>query len=107
MADERDDTRHDPLGDVINLLAAPLASGIRTVEQFRHGIDELFRTLENLNTTMENLNATAERVNRLLSDVEEPLRAMAVVPQRLDDMTRLMGEVSKRLAPLAAFGKRP
>jgi len=66
----------DPLGDVINLLAAPLASGIRSYEQFRRGVDDLFRTVENLNATMENLNESAERVNRLLADVEEPVRAM-------------------------------
>jgi hypothetical protein len=66
----------DPLGDVINLLAAPLAGGIRSYEQFRRGVDDLFRTVENLNHTMENLNETAERVNRLLADVEEPVRAM-------------------------------
>ena len=69
-------TTSDPLGDVINLLAAPLASGIRSYEQFRRGVDDLFRTVENLNTTMENLNESAERVNRLLADVEEPIRAM-------------------------------
>lgn len=101
MADER----HDPLGDVINLLAAPLASTIRTFEQYRRGVDELFRAVENLNTTMENLNETAERVNRLLSDIEEPVRAMAVVPQRVDELVGILGEMSRRLGPLASFAE--
>ncbi len=71
--------RSDPLADVITLLAAPIASGIRTFEQFRRGVDELFRAVDNVNTTMENLNEAASRMNRLLADVEEPVRAM--VPQ--------------------------
>jgi hypothetical protein len=74
--DPASDPPSDPFGDVINLLAAPLATGIRSYEQFRRGVDDLFRTVENLNATMENLNETAERVNRLLADVEEPVRAM-------------------------------
>lgn len=101
MADER----HDPLGDVINLLAAPLAGSIRTYEQFRKGIDELFRAVDNLNTTMENLNETAERVNRLLADVEEPVRAMAAVPHRIDELVGIMGDMSRRLGPLASFAE--
>jgi hypothetical protein len=74
-----DSGRTDGLADVINLLAAPIASGIRTAEQFRRGIDELLRSVENLNRTMENLNETATRVNRLIGDIEEPVRAM--IPQ--------------------------
>lgn len=90
---------------MINLLAAPLATSIRTFEQFRTGIDELFRTIENLNTTMENLNETAERVNRLLADVEEPVRAMVAVPNRLDELVGIMTEMSRRLGPLASFAE--
>ena len=76
MADQE---RSDPFAEVINLLAAPIASGIRSYEQFRRGIDEMFRTIDNLNTTMENLNEAASRLNRLMADVEEPIRTM--VPQ--------------------------
>ena len=71
-----DDTRHDGLSEVINLLAAPIAGGIRTVEQFKRGVDELFRAVDNVNRTMENLNEAASRINRLLNEVEEPVRAM-------------------------------
>ncbi len=71
-----DEPRHDGLADVINLLAAPIAGGIRTVEQFKRGVDEMFRAIDNLNRTMENLNEAATRVNRLLGEIEEPVRAM-------------------------------
>lgn len=74
-----DESRHDGLADVINLLAAPIAGGIRTVEQVKRGVDELFRAIENLNRTMENLNEAATRVNRFMADVEEPVRAL--IPQ--------------------------
>lgn len=100
-----DEERHDPLGDVINLLAAPIATGLRAVEQYRRGVDEMFRAIDNLNRTMENLNETAERVNRLLNDVEEPIRAMAAVPGRVDDLVGIMGEMSRRLSPLASFAE--
>lgn len=88
-----DDT-FEGLGDVINLLAAPIASGLRTVEQVKRGIDEMFRAVENLNRTMENLNDAAERVNRLLADVEEPIRAM--MPQ-LTRTIRTADEITQRL----------
>jgi hypothetical protein len=97
------DDRSDPLGDVINLLAAPIASGLRSVEQFRRGVDEMFRAIDNLNTTLENLNEAAGRVNRLMADVEEPIRAM--VPQvtrtvkAADEMLTLFGGPAKRVAP--------
>lgn len=71
-----DDSRHDGLADVINLLAAPIAGGIRTVEQMRRGVEEMFRAIDNVNRTMQNLNEAAARINSLLEDVEEPLRAM-------------------------------
>ncbi len=71
-----DEPRHDGLADVINLLAAPIAGGIRTVEQIKRGVDEMFRAVDNLNRTMENLNEAAARVNRLLGEIEEPVRAM-------------------------------
>jgi ABC-type transporter Mla subunit MlaD len=74
-----EETRSDPLADVINMLAAPIAGGIRTVEQFRRGAEELFRAVENVNRTMENLNEAAMRINAFLADVEEPVRA--IIPQ--------------------------
>lgn len=92
MSDDSD--RNDGLADVINLLAAPIASGLRTVEQVKRAVDDLFRAVENLNRTMENLNDTAERVNRLLADVEEPVRAM--IPQ-LTRTIRTADELTQRL----------
>jgi ABC-type transporter Mla subunit MlaD len=102
MADQ-DSSRSDPLGDVITMLAAPIASGLRSYEQFRRGVDELFRTVDNLNTTMENLNETTARVNRLLADVEEPIRAM--IPQvtrtirAADELMDVVSGPAMRAAP--------
>lgn len=141
-----DALRNDGLADVINLLAAPLASGLRTIDQVKRAVDDLFRAVDNLNRTMENLNDTAERVNRLLGEIEEPVRAMmpqitrtirtadeitqriegpvrasapniekmvtalsspgfAALPNQLGDFMTTIGEVSKRLSPLAAFAE--
>jgi hypothetical protein len=141
-----DEFRNDGLADVINLLAAPLASGLRTIEQVKRSVDELFRAVDNLNRTLENLNDAAERTNRLLEEVEEPIRAMmpqitrtvrtadeitqrlegpvraaapnieqmmttlgspgfAALPHQLSDFMSAFGEVSKRLAPLAALAE--
>ena len=47
-----DSFRTDGLADVINLLATPIANGLRTIEQVKRGVDELFRAVENLNRTM-------------------------------------------------------
>ena len=143
---ENDQQRHDPLGDVINLFAAPIAGGIRSIEQFRHGIDELFRTIDNLNNTLETINEAAARVNRFMSDVEEPVRAIlpqltrtvqaadelmevvsgparritpnlvqivdtlgspafTTLPTQLGEFMRVMGDVSRRLGPLAQFAE--
>lgn len=110
---------NDAFGDVINLIAAPLASGIRAADQLRHGVDEMIRAVENMNRTMENLNEAATRVNTLLADIEGPVRAM--IPQvtrtveTADAITRVLdpvkvgevfvnlGDLVKRLAPLAAL----
>jgi ABC-type transporter Mla subunit MlaD len=73
------DDRHDGLADVINLLAAPIAGGIRTVEQVKRGVDEMFRAAENLNRTMENLNEAASRINRFMAEIEAPVQAL--IPQ--------------------------
>jgi ABC-type transporter Mla subunit MlaD len=97
------DDRPDPLGDVITLLAAPIAGGLRSIEQAKRGVDELFRAVENLNRTMENLNAAAERINRFMADVEEPVRVM--LPQltrtvkAADEMMEIVGGPAKRVAP--------
>ncbi len=69
------DERSDPLSDVLNIFAAPLAGTIRSFDQFRKGVDEFLRGVENFNRTMETLNETAERINVLLAEVEEPIKA--------------------------------
>ncbi len=69
----------DPISQMFNLFAAPLAGTIHSFEQFRKGVDEFLRGVENFNRTMENLNETTERINRLVADVEEPIRA--AIPQ--------------------------
>lgn len=98
-----DSPRHDGLADVINLLAAPIAGGIRTVEQMKRGIDEMFRAVENLNRTMENLNEAATRINRLMADVEGPVRAL--IPQitrtveAADEITTLLQSPVRAAAP--------
>ena len=141
-----DSFRTDGLADVINLLAAPIANGLRTVEQVKRGVDELFRAVENINRTMNNINDAAERINRLLAEVEEPVKAMipqltrtirtadeitqrlegpiratapnleqlvstlsspgfAALPRQLGDFMSTIGDVSKRLGPLAALAE--
>jgi ABC-type transporter Mla subunit MlaD len=103
VGDNDQQQRHDPLGDVINLIAAPIAGGIRSVEQFRRGVDELFRTIDNLNTTLATINEAAARVNRFMSDVEEPVRA--ILPQltrtvkAADDLMEVVGGPARRVAP--------
>jgi hypothetical protein len=98
-----DPARSDAIADVINLLAAPIAGGIRSIEQFRRGSDELLRAIDNLNTTMENLNATATRVNNLVADIEGPIRAM--MPQltrsvqAADEMSKLLEAPVRAAAP--------
>ena len=64
----------DPLSEMFTLFAAPLAGTVRSLEQFRKGVDEFLKGVENFNRTMENLNATTERINALVEDMEEPLR---------------------------------
>jgi len=141
-----DSGRSDPIADMINLMAAPLAGGIRSVEQFRRGSDEMLRAIENLNVTLENLNEAATRVNRLVSDIEGPIRAMlpqltrsvetadelsrlleapvraaapnlerivealsspgfTTLPSQLSEFMGTIGELSKRLGPLAALAE--
>jgi ABC-type transporter Mla subunit MlaD len=98
-----DDSRHDGLADVINLLAAPIAGGIRTVEQFRRGVEELFRAIDNVNRTMENLNEAAARINRVMGEIEEPLRTMMPQVTRTvktaDEITSLLEAPVRAAAP--------
>ena len=141
-----DSTSSDGFTEIINLLAAPLAGGLRSMEQMRRGVDEVFRAVDNLNTTMENLNETAMRVNRLLEEIEQPVKAMipqltrtiqaademtqrleapvkaaapnieriaetlsnpglASLPNQLTDVLNPIGDVSRRLGPLAALAE--
>lgn len=116
-----DHARTDGLADLINLVAAPIAGGLRAAEQVRRGVDELFRAVENLNRTMENLNDAAERVNRLLGDLEEPIRIMIpqltrtvrvadditqrLDPRQLGEFMTLAADLVKRLGPLAALAE--
>ena len=94
---------NDPLADVFNLFAAPLAGTIRSFDQFRKGVDEFLRGVENFNSTMENLNETAQRINGLLAEVEEPLKA--AVPQvtrtvkAADDMMQVVAGPAMAVAP--------
>jgi ABC-type transporter Mla subunit MlaD len=98
-----EETRSDPLADVINMLAAPIAGGIRSFEQFRRGVDELFRAVDNVNRTMENLNEAAVRINALLAEVEEPVKALMPQVTRTvkaaDEITSLMEGPVRATAP--------
>lgn len=93
----------DPLSQMFNLFAAPLAGAVQSVEQFRTGVDQFQRGVENFNRTMENLNETAERINVLLAEVEEPLRA--AVPQvtrtvkTADEMMKVVSGPAMAVAP--------
>jgi hypothetical protein len=81
----------DPLSQMFNLFAAPLAGTVQSFEQFRKGVDEFLRGVENFNRTMENLNETAQRMNTLLIEVEEPIKA--AVPQ----MTRAINNADEMM----------
>ena len=93
----------DPLSQMFNLFAAPLAGAVQSFEQFRHGVEQFQRGVENFNRTMENLNETAERINSMLAEVEEPLRA--AVPQvtrtvkAADDVMRVVAGPAMAVAP--------
>lgn len=94
---------NDPLADVFNLLAAPVAGTIRSFEQFRKGVDEFLKGVENFNTTMENLNETSQRINALLAEVEEPIKA--AMPQvtrtvkAADEMMQVVAGPAMAAAP--------
>lgn len=84
-----------PFGDIISLVAGPIAAVIKSFEQLRRGADDLMKGLENFNRTMANLNDTAERVNVLLNDFEEPVRA--ILPQ-VTRTVKLADDLSSRLS---------
>lgn len=94
---------NDPLAEMFNLFAAPLAGTIRSFDQFRKGVDEFLRGVENFNSTMESLNETAERINTLLAEVEEPIKA--AVPQvtrtvkAADEMMQVVAGPAMAVAP--------
>ncbi len=95
--------RSDPLSEMINLFAAPLAGTIRSFDQFRKGVDEFLRGVENFNRTMENLNETAERINVVLAEIEEPIKA--AIPQitrtvrAADEMMQVVSGPAMAVAP--------
>ncbi len=93
----------DPLSQMFNLFAAPLAGTIQSFEQFRKGVDEFLRGVDNFNRTMENLNETTERINRLVSDVEEPIRAaipqMTRTVKAADEMMQVVSGPAMAAAP--------
>ncbi len=92
----------DPIADMLTLLATPISSTARSVEQFRKGVDEFYRGVENFNRTMENLNATAERVNSLLEEVEQPIRAaLPQVTRAVRNADEVMQAVSGPAAAMA------
>lgn len=94
---------NDPLAEMFNLFAAPLAGTVRSFDQFRKGVDEFLRGVENFNRTMESLNETAERINVLLAEVEEPIKA--AVPQitrtvkAADEMMQVVAGPAMAVAP--------
>lgn len=93
----------DPLSQMFNLFAAPLAATVQSFDQFRKGVDQFQRGVENFNRTMETLNETAERINSLMAEVEEPLRA--ALPQvtrtvkAADDVMRVVSGPAMAVAP--------
>ncbi|HSM67855.1 MAG TPA: hypothetical protein VK860_16225 [Ilumatobacteraceae bacterium] len=95
--------RNDPLADLFTLFATPLTGTVRSLEQFRKGVDEFLAGVENFNRTMANLNETSERINRLLADVEGPIRA--AVPQATrtvkaaDELMQVLSGPATAVAP--------
>ena len=93
----------DPLSQMFNLFAAPLAATIQSFEQFRKGVDEFLKGVENFNRTMENLNETTERINAIVSELEEPIRS--AIPQMTrtiktaDEMMKVVSGPAMAAAP--------
>jgi hypothetical protein len=95
--------RSDPLADLFTLFVTPVSGTVRSLEQFRKGVDEFLKAVENFNRTMANLNETTERINALLADVEEPIRA--AIPQvtrtvkAADEMMQVISGPAMAVAP--------
>lgn len=93
----------DPLSQMFNLFAAPLAGTIQSFEQFRKGVDEFLQGVENFNRTMENLNEITQRINSIVSELEAPIRA--AIPQMTrtiktaDDMMKVVSGPAMAAAP--------
>jgi uncharacterized phage infection (PIP) family protein YhgE len=93
----------EPLSQMFNLFAAPLAGTIQSFEQFRKGVDEFLQGVENFNRTMENLNETTQRINSIVSELEEPIRA--AIPQvtrtikTADEMMKVVSGPAMAAAP--------
>ena len=99
--------------------ANPLTGITKSVSQFQRGSNELLVAIEHFNATMGQINEVASRVNRLLDDVEPPIRAlmpqitrtlrsadtlveqMSVMPKDLSEFMGILGDVARRLQPLA------
>jgi hypothetical protein len=97
----------DPFGldEMLSLLGLPnpLAGVGRSVDQFRHGVDELLTTIARFNETLDQINGVARRVNGLLDEIEEPLKA--AMPQvtrtvrAADAITQQLGAPVEKLVP--------
>lgn len=103
--------------------ANPLTGITKSVSQFQRGSNELLVAIENFNATMGQINEVASRVNRLLDDVEPPIRAlmpqitrtlrsadtlveqMSVMPKDLSEFMGILGDVARRLQPLAQLAE--
>ncbi len=103
--------------------ANPLTGITKSVSQFQRGSNELLVAIENFNATMGQINEVASRVNRLLDDVEPPIRAMmpqitrtlrsadtlveqmSVMPKDLSEFMAILGDVARRLQPLAQIAE--
>ncbi len=103
--------------------ANPLSGITKSVSQFQRGSNELLVAIENFNVTMGQINEVASRVNRLLDDVEPLIRAlmpqitrtlrsadtlveqMSAMPKDLGEFMGILGDVARRLQPLAQLAE--
>jgi ABC-type transporter Mla subunit MlaD len=114
------------LGDLLALFGGsnPLAAVGKTFDQFKRGVSDFLTAVENFNATMQTMNVVATRVNAMLDDVEGmieqisgPLEKVApgisrladtlaspvfaTIPTDLGDFLDTLGDVARRLQPLA------
>ena len=103
--------------------ANPLSGITKSVSQFQRGSNKLLVAIENFNATMGQINEVASRVNRLLDDVEPLIRAlmpqitrtlrsadtlveqMSAMPKDLGEFMGILGDVARRLQPLAQLAE--